>query len=468
MARIVVIGSGVVGSCAAMMLARDDHDVTVVERDPAPPPEPEAAWSTWERRGVNQFRMLHFFLPRFRAVMEENLPEVVAAFHDAGAVVVNPLRDAPPQVTGGFRAGDERFDAVTARRPVGEAAIAKVVASTPGVTVRRGFAVAGFMTDGSIVDGIPHVVGVRGDAGEEISADYVVECGGRRSALPRLLKDIGAVEPVEELEDCGFVYYARHFRSTDGAVPPALGPLLMSYASYSTLTLPADNSTWAVGLITSSRDVQLRKLKDPRAWDRVVRSTPLIAHWSDGEPINDGVAVMAKIEDRHRAFVVDGRPVATGVLPLADSWACTNPSLGRGMSIGAVHAAALRDVLHDPPDDHVATAREWHDVTMETVEPWYRTTLEYDSGRLAEIDAQIAGEPFDPAPGYAATLALQCAAGKDPELLRALLEIVGVLDLPEHALGAPGLADRALELGAAWRDDALPGPNRDELLALVG
>jgi len=45
MARVVVIGSGVVGSCAAMMLARDGHDVTVVERDAASPPEPEVAWT---------------------------------------------------------------------------------------------------------------------------------------------------------------------------------------------------------------------------------------------------------------------------------------------------------------------------------------------------------------------------------------------------------------------------------------
>ena len=44
MARVVVIGSGVVGSCAALMLARDGHDVTMLERDPAPPPDPLEAW----------------------------------------------------------------------------------------------------------------------------------------------------------------------------------------------------------------------------------------------------------------------------------------------------------------------------------------------------------------------------------------------------------------------------------------
>ena len=85
-------------------------------------------------------------------------------------------------------------------------------------------------------------------------------------------------------------------------------------------------------------------------------------------------AVMAKIEDRHRSFVLEGRPVATGVVALADSWACTNPSVGRGISIGTIHAAGLRDVLHDMPTDPVALQLQWHDVTMATAEPWYRGT----------------------------------------------------------------------------------------------
>ncbi len=464
MARIIVIGGGVVGMCGALLLGRDGHDVTLLERDPAPPPDPEQAWTEWDRKGVNQFRMLHFFAARFANIMKSNAPDVVKAFEDAGALRVNPFRDAPAEVTGGFRDTDERYDALTARRPVAEAVIAGVVAGVDNITVLRGVAVAGLLTGDASGD-TPRVVGVRTDAGEELPADLVVDAGGRRSTLPKLLADIGARAPVEEKEDCGFIYWGRHFRSNDGSIPPAFGPLLMPYETVSILTLPADNGTWGVGFVTSAKDTALRALKDVDVWTRVVKQYPLVSHWLDGEPIDDGVAIMAKIEDRHRSFVIDDVPLALGVLPLGDSWACTNPSVGRGVSIGAIHAVALRDLLHDAPDDQADLARAWHAATMATVEPWYRGTLAFDRGRLDEIHAGIEARAFEPEPQYEVTRALETAAMKDPEMLRAFIDIVGVVETPDEVFARPGVFERVVELGRGWRDEPLPGLTRTELLA---
>jgi len=467
-ADVVVIGGGLTGQSAAMLLARDGHHVTVLERDPAPPAaSPEDAWSAWERRGVNQFRMLHYFLPCWREIVERELPEIATELDADGALRTNPIAGMPADMSGGFRDGDERFTALTGRRPMVEAAVSRVAARAPGVDVRRGVAVRGLLTGEAALDGAPHVVGVVTDDGDERRADLVVDAGGRRSALPRLLADVGARAPLEERDDCGFVYFGRHFRSADGSLPPAFGPPLQPYDSISILALPADNGTWGVGLVVSAHDPAMRAARDPEVWSRVLAAYPLVAHWADGEPISD-VEVMAKIEDRHRAFVVDGSPVATGVIALADSWACTNPSVGRGVSIGLRHALALRAMLGRVPlDDGVAFATEWHETTVAEVEPYYRDTLTFDRHRLAEIDAQIAGVPYETDdPSWLLGGALAAAGGKDPDLLRQYLEIVSLLARGVDVLGRPGVAERAIELGSD--PTPLPGPSRAELMAVLG
>src|SRR5205823_3295571 len=226
----------------------------------------------------------------------------------------NPMRLVPDEMIGGYRETDAQFEALTARRPVMETALARACARTPGLEVRRGVAVSALLTDGDIASGVPNIVGVRTDAGDELHADLVVDAAGRRSSLPAMLTALGARAPEEELEDSGFMYYGRHFRSVDGSIPPLMCGLLMPWGTVSTITLPGDNGTWGLGIITSAKDAALRALKDVDTWMRTWRALPLVAHWVDAEPLDDQVAIMAKIEDRHRSFVVDGSPVATGVL----------------------------------------------------------------------------------------------------------------------------------------------------------
>jgi 2-polyprenyl-6-methoxyphenol hydroxylase-like FAD-dependent oxidoreductase len=448
-----------------MMLANDGHDVTVLERDPTAPPAPDVAWDDWDRKGVNQFKMLHFLLARFRQVADAELPGLTDAMVAAGALRMNPLVGIPDEVTGGWQAGDERFDTVTARRPVGESVVATMAAATSGLTIRRGVGVAGVLTTAG-PDAIVHVTGVRTEDGEDITADLVVDSGGRRSSMPGWLRDTGSPGPTEMIEDSGFVYYGRHYRSADGSIPPAFGGLLQHYGSVSVLTLPADNGTWGVGVVASSKDAAMRSLMESECWEKVVRSYPMVAHWIDAEPITD-IKLMAKIEDRQRTYVVDGAPVATGVIPLADAWACTNPSVGRGISIGMVHAAALRSMLRDDPlDDPKALALRWGDLTAEHVEPLFADTLAFDRHRLAEIEAAIAGRPYETDdPGWAKGQALAASIMAGPDLLRGFIEVASLLDTGAGVLSRPGLAERALALADPT---PLPGPDRAQLLALVG
>ena len=470
MANIVIVGGGVVGLGLGMMLAGDGHDIRMLERDPEPPPaDAGRAWESWERRGVNQFRLAHYFVPRYRQIIEAELPKVVAALERDGALRINPLLGAPEVFTGGRREGDDRFELLTGRRAVVERAVAEVAAETAGLEIRRGTAVTGLRTGAEAVAGVPNVTGVTTADGEEVSADLVIDCMGRRSALPAWLTGVGARPPVEELEDCGFMYYGRHYRSSDGSLPADIGGALQEFGSISIATLAADNGTWSVVLVAGADDRALLGLKDAARWEKAVRSLPTVAHWIDAEPIEDRVITMVKIEDRIRNLAPDGHPVATGVVAVADAWACTNPSLGRGASIGMIHAQLLRDCLRSVGTDSPAALQEaFSEATTRVVEPWYRATLTFDRHRLAEMRALAAGRTYEPEdPMFGLAKAMRASVLNDPDCFRNFMDIAGVLATPEEVLARPGALDRFIEHGGDWRERPEIGPTRDELVALA-
>ena len=204
MARIVMIGAGMVGVTAATLLQHDGHQVTLLERDPAPAPPPECAWDTWLRRGVPQFRVPHALLARYTQLVHRELPGLFTAFLDAGALFWNPIDAVPAAVSGGRRPGDERFAAITARRPMMEAVVA-TVAELAGVDIRRGAGACG-LTHEVGPDGAVHITGVVADTAERLRADLVIDCSGRRSPVAGWLRELGSPGPHEDFDDSGFVY----------------------------------------------------------------------------------------------------------------------------------------------------------------------------------------------------------------------------------------------------------------------
>ncbi|MEV0715117.1 FAD-dependent oxidoreductase [Asanoa sp. NPDC050611] len=462
MAKVLVLGAGLTGLATAALLARDGHAVTVVERDPAPAPPPGQAWDGWPRQGVNQFRLAHFMLPRWWSLVRAELPGVTEALLAAGALRCNLLALLPERRRGPIRPADDRFETVTARRPLLEAVLSRA-AESAGVTISRGVAVTGLATDGH--GAVPRVIGVLTAAGPPIHADLVVDCGGRRSALPAWLVAAGARPPVEEREPCGFVYYGRHFH---GELPEMHTNVLQAYDSLSVLTLPGDNGTWSVVLVTHGRDKAMRALRDPACWHQVLARYPLAAHWADGAPIT-GVDVMAGIEDRHRRLAVAGTPVATGVVTVGDAWACTNPSLGRGASIGLLHALLLRDTLREiDPAEHDKLASRFDELTARAMEPLHQATVWLDRHRLAELEADLAGEPYRPDDGrWAASKALFAASLHDPELTRAYSALASFIAGPDEVFAEPGVRERVGRLSAGAPPYPLPGPSRAELLSTL-
>ena len=432
------------------------------------PESPQLAWNDWARNGVAQFRQPHNFMPGLRSILEAELPDIQDGLRRAGASRFDLLHPLPPPFTDrSARAIDDQLWTYTARRPAGEWVFAHAAQDQARLTLQRGVQAVELITGPSVVDGTPHVVGVRTATGAEHRADLVVDAMGRASRSPRWLAAVGARAPKEEQADCGFSYYSRYFHGTE---PQRMAPTLMPLGTISVLTLPGDNGTWSVTLFTAAGDRPLKNLRHDDTWARIVRACPLYAHWLDGEPITD-VLAMSGVVDRYRRFVVDGAPVVTGFVAVADAWASTNPSAGRGLTVGLKHAVLLRETLRIAPDPH-ALVRQFDEATENEVASWFHAQIAMDRFRFAQMEALREGRP-QASPTDELTrgcLSLLSTMSADPDLFRAGLEYIGTIT-PIHVIVArPEVARRITAVMDAMQTSPpppSPGPDRSALLQLV-
>ena len=70
--QIVVVGAGPAGLFSAIALARRGHRITVVDRDPGPPPH-----GRWQRKGVMQFHHAHTLRGPVVDALRDEMPDVL-------------------------------------------------------------------------------------------------------------------------------------------------------------------------------------------------------------------------------------------------------------------------------------------------------------------------------------------------------------------------------------------------------
>ncbi|MGH2895967.1 MAG: FAD-dependent oxidoreductase, partial [Solirubrobacteraceae bacterium] len=238
------------------------------------------------------------------------------------------------------------------------------------------------------------------------------------------------------------------------------------FGTFSVLTVPADNDVWSVTVYASAGDQPLKRLRNAAAWSAVLVACPLHAHWLDGEPIT-GVTAMGGVVDRYRRLVSDAGPVVTGLALLGDACTCTNPSLGRGVTLGLVQAARLRDVARSHLADPREFASAWDAVTERELTPWYRETVAEDRARRRYMAALRAGhEPESPGASAGRRLALIAAARADADAFRAFLANRSCFRLERELWQDPGV-DALIGEPRGGGGPRMPGPDRDELLGLM-
>ena len=462
---IVVIGAGVTGMSTALAMARAGRSVTLVERDAGQLPDTvEHAFEGWERRGVPQARHSHAFLARLRNLLRDRAPDVLAALLEAGVTEMRFTERMPDEITDTtVRPGDEDLVALACRRTTFEWVFRRILLEEPNLSLLDGAPVEGLLGTAG------RVTGVRVN-GRDVPAQLVVDASGRRSPLRRWLSDLGAPEPEDEQVECGIVYLSRFYRLRQGAeAPPQDGPIGgdLGYLKYALFL--GDNRTFSITMGTETGEQVMRpRLLHGEQFDAAARNLPATAAWADPErsqPIT-GVEVMARLVNRRQRFVVDGSPVATGIVALGDAAVHTNPLYGRGCSLGTAHAFGFADLLA-VDDEPTRLALALDELTRTELDPWYRASVVQDLENQKAARGETATD--DPMRSLMRD-GLMPAVRSDPTVFRAFLRVLNLLDAPDAMITNPEVTGRILEVWQARGERPEPpadGPSQDEMLRIL-
>jgi len=431
--QAIVVGAGMGGLLFARVLAQWCTRVLVLERDSLP----EAGEA---RSGVPQGRHLHALLAGGCRAMEAMLPGLIDDLRDAGAVEMIAGLSGRMESPGydPFPRRDLGFSMYSMSRPLLEWCVRRRVRATPNIVIEHEVAVEQLLHDGRAVNA------VRLRDGRTLPADLVVDASGRGELTMQLLESLGLPAPRQTVIGVDMNYATAVFKIPHTAVRDWRSAIMVPKApesSKAVLISEIEGDRWICGVGWRGGEPAPADRESYVEWARQLRTQTCYNAIKDAEMIGK-VLRFAFPESRYRHFAqLDTWP--SGLLPVADAICRFNPIYGQGMSVAALQAEALGElVTAEPAAELPELLRRFLKRCDQIIEgPWNMAALP----DLAFPDTR--GErPPDLQASLKFGQAFTELAARDAAVHKLMMEVRGLLKPRSALTGNPALMQRIYDV----------------------
>jgi 2-polyprenyl-6-methoxyphenol hydroxylase-like FAD-dependent oxidoreductase len=433
--RAIVIGSSLAGLWAARVLADHFEQITMLERDQLPV---EAV----SRAGVPQDRHVHVLLERGAQIMTQLFPGVGEELVAAGANRIDLTKNSRVKIRGRwlpqFQSGIITY---ACSRLLLESILRKRVAALPNVELCSGAQVQGLVEQNGQVQGVQ----VRWKDGRDETVEtaaFVVDASGRSSKLPNWLQAIGYDQPEETVIDVRLGYAGRRYKIPANPAPD-WDVMLIGYEpphkSRAGLIYSEEAGIWMVMIAGILEDYPPTNEAGFLAFAQDV-DPEFYAAIQHAEPVSNIIGYR-RTENRLRHYEKLNR-WPDRLVALGDAVCGLNPIYGQGMSVSAMAAVTLGEMIGKENGRLTGIAQAFQKKYPKIVEPAWLLATSSDLEWLGNNEATSLPERFA---GWYMPKVLDAIPG-DQLVHKTFIQVQNLI-VPPMALFRPKIAARVLRHG---------------------